>query len=92
VLVVLLCVTVIGIPAVPFSCSDCFAPACLARQSAGLAGLARHGPTERGADSHPVVAVLIGGALVLAMYCVPMLGFLVYKLLGLLGLGAVVYT
>jgi uncharacterized RDD family membrane protein YckC len=36
--------------------------------------------------------VLIGGALVLVLYLVPVLGFLVYKLLGLLGLGAVVYT
>ena len=42
--------------------------------------------------SHPAVAVLIGGVLVLALYVVPVLGFLVYKLLGLLGLGAVVYT
>src|ERR1700736_325833 len=42
--------------------------------------------------SHPAVAVLIGGVLVLALYLVPVLGFLVYKLLGLLGLGAVAYT
>src|SRR6266404_5584885 len=45
-----------------------------------------------GPMSHPAVAVLIGGALVLVLYLVPVLGFLVYKLLGLLGLGAVVYT
>jgi uncharacterized RDD family membrane protein YckC len=36
--------------------------------------------------------VLIGGVIVLALYLVPVLGFVVYKLLGLLGLGAVVYT
>ena len=41
---------------------------------------------------HPAVAVLIGGVLVLALYLVPVLGFLVFKLLGLLGLGAVAYT
>ena len=50
------------------------------------------GRPATGAMSHPAVAVLIGGALVLILYVVPVLGFLVYKLLGFLGLGAVVYT
>jgi len=45
-----------------------------------------------GAIGHPAVAVLIGGVLVLILYVVPVLGFLVYKVLGFLGLGAVVYT
>jgi uncharacterized RDD family membrane protein YckC len=36
--------------------------------------------------------VLVGGAVVLALYVVPVLGFLVYNLLGILGFGAVVYT
>src|SRR6202040_2351458 len=58
--------------------------AWLGRRVTGRQGV---GPT-----SHPAVAVLIGGVLVLALYLVPVLGFLVYKLLGLLGLGAVVYT
>jgi uncharacterized RDD family membrane protein YckC len=34
----------------------------------------------------------VGGAIVLVLYLVPVLGFIVYKLLGLFGLGAVVYT
>jgi uncharacterized RDD family membrane protein YckC len=38
------------------------------------------------------LAVLFGGVLVLALYLVPVLGFVLYKLLGLLGLGVVVYT
>ena len=42
--------------------------------------------------AHPVFAVLIGGAIVLGLYTVPILGFVVYKLLGFLGLGVVVYT
>jgi uncharacterized RDD family membrane protein YckC len=50
------------------------------------------GRHDAGPLSHPAVAVLIGGALVLVLYLVPVLGFLVYKLLGVLGLGAVVYT
>ena len=42
--------------------------------------------------AHPAVAVLIGGIIVLLLYTVPVLGFIVYKLLGVLGLGVVVYT
>ncbi len=38
------------------------------------------------------VAVLAGGALVLLLYTVPVLGFLVYNILGFLAFGAVVYT
>jgi len=42
--------------------------------------------------SHPAVGVLIGGVIVLVLYTVPILGFVLYKLLGILGLGVVVYT
>jgi uncharacterized RDD family membrane protein YckC len=42
--------------------------------------------------AHTAVAVLVGGALVMLLYTVPVLGFVVYKLLGILGLGVVVYT
>jgi uncharacterized RDD family membrane protein YckC len=93
VLVVLLCVTVIGIAAVPFVvfgllCVGLFGKAVM------LAWLGQRvtGRQGTGALSHPAVAVLIGGVLVLALYLVPFIGFLVYKLLGLLGLGAVAYT
>jgi uncharacterized RDD family membrane protein YckC len=91
--VVLLCVTVIGIPAVPFVVFGLFC-AGLFGKAVMLAWLGRRltGNRGDGPTSHPAVAVLIGGALVLALYLVPVLGFLVYKLLGLLGLGAVVYT
>ena len=47
---------------------------------------------QRSGVRHPAVAVLIGGLIVLVLYVVPVLGFLVYKVLGLLGLGAVMYT
>jgi uncharacterized RDD family membrane protein YckC len=44
-------------------------------------------------DKTPVVlTVLIGGVIVLLLYTVPVLGFIVYKLLGILGLGVVIYT
>jgi uncharacterized RDD family membrane protein YckC len=93
VLLVLLCVTVIGIAAVPFVVVGLFC-AGLFGKAVMLMWLGRRitGSRSTGPASHPVVLVLIGGAVVLVLYVVPVLGFLVYKLLGLLGLGAVVYT
>lgn len=49
----------------------------------------------RGARSrvvHPALSVLVGGVLVLLLYMVPVLGFIVYAVIGLLGFGAVTYT
>jgi uncharacterized RDD family membrane protein YckC/cytoskeletal protein CcmA (bactofilin family) len=40
----------------------------------------------------PVLEVLAGSVLVLALYMVPVLGFLVYALLGVFGFGAVLYA
>ncbi|MDI1251233.1 MAG: RDD family protein [Lacunisphaera sp.] len=42
--------------------------------------------------AHPFFAVLIGGLIVLGLYTVPILGFVLYKLIGFLGLGVVIYT
>jgi uncharacterized RDD family membrane protein YckC len=93
VLLVLLCITVIGLVAVPFLgfalfCAGLFGKAVM------LVWLGRRclGGNREGALGHPALAVLIGGAIVLALYCVPVLGIVVYKVLGLLGLGAVAYT
>jgi uncharacterized RDD family membrane protein YckC len=93
VLVVLLCITVIGIAAVPFVLLALFCVALFGK-AVMLAWVGRRvaGGHDAGPMSHPAAAVLIGGALVLVLYLIPVLGFLVYKLLGFLGLGAVVYT
>jgi uncharacterized RDD family membrane protein YckC/cytoskeletal protein CcmA (bactofilin family) len=93
VLVVLLCITVIGIAAVPFILLALFCIALFGK-AVMLAWVGRRvtGRHDAGPLSHPAVVVLIGGVLVLVLYLVPVLGFLVYKLLGVLGLGAVVYT
>lgn len=93
VLVVLLLVTVVGIAAVPFVVFALFC-AGLFGKAVMLAWLGRRVTDKRmvGAMSHPAVAVLIGGVLVTALYLIPFVGFIVYKLLGVLGLGAVVYT
>ncbi len=52
----------------------------------------RAGPAGLPSRGHPAVAVLIGGAVVLVLYVVPIAGFLIYKLLGFFGFGAVLYT
>jgi hypothetical protein len=90
VLVVLLCITVIGIAAVPFVvgalfCMSLFGKAVVLAWLGGRVSGRRPGPA-----GHPAVAILIGGALALVLYIVPVVGFLVYKLLGFFGFGAVV--
>jgi uncharacterized RDD family membrane protein YckC len=92
VLLVLLCVTVIGIAAVPFVvialfCASLFGKAVMLAWVGG-----RVSGRRPGAVGHPAIAVLIGGAIVLVLYIVPILGLVVYKLLGFFGFGAVVYT
>jgi uncharacterized RDD family membrane protein YckC len=92
VLLVLLCVTVIGIAAVPFVmaaivCAVLFGKAVMLAWIGGRIT----GPAAP-KFGHPAFAVLVGGVVVLALYVVPVLGFLVYNLLGILGFGAVVYT
>ena len=92
VLLVLLCVTVIGIAAVPFVvgalfCMSLFGKAVMLAWLGGRISGRRPGPA-----GHPAVAVLIGGAVALVLYVVPVVGFLVYKLLGFFGFGAVLYT
>jgi uncharacterized RDD family membrane protein YckC len=42
--------------------------------------------------SHAAVAVLIGGVLMMLLYAVPILGMLLWKIGGMIGLGMVVYT
>jgi uncharacterized RDD family membrane protein YckC len=97
VLLVLLCVTVIGIAAVPFVvaalfCMSLFGKAVMLAWLGGRISGRRLMQTGLPARGHPAVAVLIGGAVVLVLYVVPIVGFLVYKLLGFFGFGAVLYT
>jgi uncharacterized RDD family membrane protein YckC len=91
VLFVLLFITVIGIAAIPFVafgllCAGLFGKAVM------LAWIGRRCLGKRSSQTHPALAVLIGGLIVLLLYVIPVLGFLIYKVLGLLGLGAVAYT
>ena len=86
----LLVITGIGIAVVPFLAVGLFVAsvfgkvvmlAWLGRKLAKLAGF-----------EHPAFAVLTGGVILLLLYTVPVLGFILYKLLGWIGLGVVVYT
>jgi uncharacterized RDD family membrane protein YckC len=90
--IVLLCVTLIGIAAVPFVAVAIFC-ASLFGKAVMLAWVGQHiGGRRLGTDAHPALAVLLGGMVVLVLYVVPVLGFLVYQLLGLVGFGAVLYA
>ncbi len=93
ILVVLLCITIIGIAAVPFVVFSVFC-AALFGKAVVLAWLGRAitGRRTTGALANPALAVLVGGAIVLALYLLPFIGLLVYQVLGLLGIGVVVYT
>jgi uncharacterized RDD family membrane protein YckC len=93
VILMLLFITLIGIAAIPFVafillCAGLFGKTIM------LAWIGRrclkHGHGAR--LTHPATAVLIGGLIVMALYVVPAVGFLTYLVLGLLGLGAVVYA
>jgi uncharacterized RDD family membrane protein YckC len=92
VLLILLCVTIIGIAAIPFVVGALFCMSLFGKAVvlAWLGG--RISGRRPGAVGHPAVAVLIGGVVALVLYVVPVVGFLVYKLLGFFGFGAVLYT
>ncbi len=91
---ILLIVTVVGIALVPFLAAGLFIAkifgkvvilAWLGRRVLSIGGGAPKGPAT-------ALAVLIGGAIVMLLYAVPIVGFIVYHAIGLLGLGVVVYT
>jgi uncharacterized RDD family membrane protein YckC len=93
ILTLLLLITVVGFAVVPFFWLGLFV-AGLFGKAVILAVLGRR--LTRFASSGPLgdvaVAVFIGGILVLGLYLIPVLGFITYKVLGILGLGVTVYT
>jgi uncharacterized RDD family membrane protein YckC len=93
VVIVLLCVTVVGIVVVPFLGAGLFF-ATLFGKAVMLLWLGRS-ITKHLGEGQPLnagMATLAGGGIVLLLYTVPILGFVVYKALGVLGLGVVIYT
>lgn len=93
VMMVVLAITVIGIALIPFLglglfCAGLFGKAvvlgALGRRVTRFTGIAPSG--------HVAFAVLIGGLIAMLIYTVPVLGYVAYKVLSIIGLGAVVYT
>jgi len=91
--IVVLIVTLIGIALLPFAAIALFVMglfgkvvmlAAIGRRVTGLLG---SGPL-----TDVAFAVLIGGFVVMGLYMIPFLGFIIYKVLGILGTGVVVYT
>jgi uncharacterized RDD family membrane protein YckC len=89
----LLVVTVIGMILIPFLAFGLFI-AGLFGKAVALAWLGRRVLPARddGQEAHAVLAVLVGGIIMLLLYVVPFLGFVAYKAFDILGLGIVVYT
>ncbi len=88
--IILLVFTGVGIAVVPFLAAGIFF-ATLFGKAVMLAWIGRRFTKFTG-SYHPALATLIGGVIVLLLYTVPVLGFILYKLLGWIGLGVVVYT
>ena len=93
VLFVLLFITVLGIAAVPFLAIAVICAAVFGKVVV-LAAIGRRCTPMLANDPtvHTVVGVLVGGLIAMVLYTIPVVGFIVYKLLELLGLGVVVYT
>lgn len=93
ILAFLLLITIVGAVVVPFFGVALFV-AGLFGKAVVFAALGRRVTryASSGALAHIAFATLIGGLIVTAIYVIPFLGFIAYKLLGILGLGVVVYT
>jgi len=93
VLIVLLAITVVGIASIPFLviglvCATIFGKVVV------LAAIGRRCTPSLANDPvrHTIVGVLVGGLILLVVYTLPVMGFVIYKLTDLLGLGVVAYT
>ncbi len=84
---VLLAITIVGAIFVPFFVLACFV-AGLFGKAVVLAAIGRRVTRV----AHVAVATLIGGLIVLALYLLPVLGFILFALIAILGLGVVAYT
>jgi uncharacterized RDD family membrane protein YckC len=88
-----LVITVVGIAVIPLLCIALFCAGVFGRIVAvGWVGGRCLRVSNTAAAPRPVLEVLVGGLVVLALYMVPVLGFFLYILLGVFGFGAVIYT
>lgn len=90
---VLLCITVIGVLALPLLLIALLC-ACIFGKVVMLAALGRRctGAVTASPITRTAIAVLVGGLIALALYTIPVVGFIVFELLSIVGLGAVILT
>ena len=92
VLIVLLCITVVGIAVVPFLVIGLIFATLFGKAAVfGWIGRRLVKPADEGAATRTALAVFVGGLLVMLLYTIPILGLLLFKFFGLLGLAMVVY-
>ena len=89
----LLVISVVGIVIVPFA-GMAMVVASLFGKAVALAAIGRRVTRFTGVApfSHIAFATLVGGLIAMALYVIPVIGFIAYKLLGVIGLGVVAYT
>lgn len=92
-LFVLLCVTVVGIALIPFLVLAMLGGMIFGKAIV-FAAIGRRFTrfVPNGPMTHVAAATVLGGLIAMILYCVPVLGFVLFKVFGLLGLGVVIYT
>ena len=89
----LLAITVVGLLVIPIAIVTLFCCAVFGKTTVlGWIGNRCFGIRPGHAAPHPALAVIVGGLIVMLAYLVPVLGFVVFILLGMLGYGAVLYA
>ena len=89
----LLAITVVGLLVIPIAIVTLFCCAVFGKTTVlGWIGNRCFGMRPGHAAPHPALAVIVGGLIVMLAYLVPVLGFVVFILLGMLGYGAVLYA
>lgn len=93
VVLILLTITVIGALVVPFIAVGLFCAALFGKAVVfGVLGRRITRFTGVAPFSHIAFATLTGGLIAMILYVVPVIGFIAYNIIGVLGLGVAVYT
>jgi uncharacterized RDD family membrane protein YckC len=89
----LLAITVVGLLVIPIAFVALFCCAVFGKTTVlGWIGTRCFALRPGQAAPHPALSVIVGGLLVMLAYLVPILGFVIFILLGMLGYGAVLYA
>lgn len=93
IVIILLAVTGIGIALIPFVVAGLLLGTLFGKAAVlGWFGRRVTGVFGEGPMRHAAVSVFVGGLIVMVLYMIPLLGFLLFKAFGVLGLGMVVYA